>query len=119
MKYAAIGPIAIHFPEKVESNELLQGEFPDWDMNLIYQKTGISERYIAAPGECASDLGVAAAQKLFERQGIDPASIDFLLFCTQSPDYPLPTTACLMQSRLGLPTSCGAWDLNLGCSGFV
>jgi 3-oxoacyl-[acyl-carrier-protein] synthase-3 len=119
VKYAAIGPIAIHYPEKVETNEQLQEEFPAWDMNLIYEKTGISVRYIAAPGECASDLGVAAAQKLFEQYGVDPASIDFLLVCTQSPDYPLPTTACLMQSRLGLPISCGALDFNLGCSGFV
>jgi 3-oxoacyl-[acyl-carrier-protein] synthase-3 len=60
-----------------------------------------------------------ASQKLFEQYNIDPQSIDFLLLCTQTPDYPLPTTACLMQSRLGLPTSCGALDFNLGCSGFV
>ncbi len=119
VKYAAIGPIAIHYPERVETNQQLQEEYPNWDMGLIYEKTGIAERYIAAPGECASDLGVAAAQKLFDQNGIDPASIDFLLLCTQSPDYPLPTTACLMQSRLGLPTSCGALDFNLGCSGFV
>ena len=48
-----------------------------------------------------------------------PRRIDFLLLCTQTPDYPLPTTACLMQERLGLPTSVGALDFNLGCSGFV
>jgi 3-oxoacyl-[acyl-carrier-protein] synthase-3 len=64
-------------------------------------------------------LGVAAAEKLFRRYAIDRNSIDFLLFCTQSPDYPLPTTACLIQERLGLPTSVGALDFNLGCSGFV
>ena len=64
-------------------------------------------------------MGVAAAQKLFAQYGIDPQSIDFLLLCTQTPDYPLPTTACLMQTRLGLPTSGGALDFNLGCSGFV
>ncbi len=50
---------------------------------------------------------------------IDRASIDFLLLCTQTPDYPLPTTSCLIQDRLGLPTRCGAFDFNLGCSGFV
>ena len=68
--------------------------------------------------ECASDLGVAAAEKLFAEHDIDRSSIDFLLFCTQTPDYPLPTTACLIQDRLGLPTSIGALDFNLGCSGF-
>lgn len=119
MKYAAIGPVAVHYPEKVETNEQLQQEFPSWDMTLIFEKTGIAVRRIAAPGECASDLGVAAAEKLFTERNIDPKSIDFLLFCTQTPDYPLPTTACLMQSRLGLPTSCGALDFNLGCSGYV
>jgi len=119
VKYTAIGPVAIHYPEKVETNEQLKDEFPEWDMDQILKKTGIAVRRIAAPGECASDLGVAAAEKLFAQYDIDPQSIDFLLFCTQTPDYPLPTTACLMQSRLGLSTSCGALDFNLGCSGYV
>jgi 3-oxoacyl-[acyl-carrier-protein] synthase-3 len=119
VKYAAIGPIAIHLPERVETNEQLQAEFPRWDMDLIYSKTGISARHIAAPHECASDLGIRAAEKLFEQHSIAPESIDFLLLCTQTPDYPLPTTSCLMQDRLGLPKSSGALDFNLGCSGFV
>ncbi|MHB0956040.1 MAG: 3-oxoacyl-ACP synthase III family protein [Pirellulaceae bacterium] len=119
MKYAAVGPIAIHLPERVETNDQLQAEFPHWDLKLIYEKTGISARHVAAPDECASDLGVKAAQALFARYAIDPSSIDFLLFCTQSPDYLLPTTACLMQERLQLRTSVGALDFNLGCSGFV
>ena len=102
MKYASLGPIAVYLPEKVETNEQLQKEYPQWDMKLIYAKTGIVARHIAADHECASDLGVAAARKLFDQFDIDPQSIDFLLFCTQTPDYPLPTTACLMQERLGL-----------------
>ena len=88
-------------------------------MDLICQKTGIQSRHIAAPSECASDLGAAAAQKLFQQYDIDPGSIDFLLFCTQTPDYPLPATACLLQEKLGLSTSVGAVDINQGCSGFV
>ena len=119
MKYAAVGPIAIHLPERVETNEDLQKEFPDWDVSLIASKTGIYARHIAAEGETAADLGVAACEKLFREHDVDPASIDFLLFCTQTPDYPLPTTACLMQSRLGLGTHTGALDFNLGCSGYV
>ena len=119
MKYASIGPIAIHLPSKVETNEQLQEEFPSWDLDLIFSKTGIDRRHIAAPDECASDLAVEAARKLFTENSIDPASIDFLLLCTQTPDYPLPTTACLLQERLGLPTTVGALDFNLGCSGFV
>jgi len=119
VKYAAIGPIAVHYPEKVETNEELRQAYPSWDMDLIFEKTGIYARHIAAPDQCASDLGVAAAQSLFAQYGIDPQSIDFLLLCTQTPDYPLPTTACLMQTRLGLSTAVGALDFNLGCSGFV
>jgi len=117
--YASIGPIAIHLPAQVETNDDLQREFPDWDMPLIGAKTGVAERHLAAPDETASDLGVAAALKLFQDFDIDPHTIDFVLLCTQTPDYPLPTTACLLQQRLGLRTNVGAIDFNLGCSGFV
>lgn len=119
MKYAALGSIAVHFPERLETNDDLQREFPAWDMDAIYEKTGIRSRHIAAAGECASDLAVAAAEKLFSENDIDRQSIDFILFCTQTPDYPLPTTACLIQDRLGLRTNIGALDFNLGCSGYV
>jgi 3-oxoacyl-[acyl-carrier-protein] synthase III len=119
VNYAAVGPIAVHLPERVETNAQLKAEFPSWDMDLIYEKTGIAARHIAAPGECASDLAVAASQKLFHDYDVDPRSIDFVLLCTQTPDYPLPTTACLLQSRLGLRTNVGALDFNLGCSGYV
>lgn len=119
MNYASIGPIVSYLPPRVETNEQLAQEFPDWDVQLIARKTGILQRHIAEPDVCSSDLGVVAAQRLFETYDIDPQSIDFLLFCTQTPDYPLPTTACLMQERLGLRQSAGAMDYNLGCSGFV
>lgn len=119
MKYAAVGPIAVYLPERVETNADLKRAYPNWDMDTIYEKTGIGARHIAAPDECASDLAVKASQKLFAEHDIDPRSIDFVLLCTQTPDYPLPTTACLLQSRLGLKTSVGALDFNLGCSGFV
>lgn len=119
MKYAAVGPIAVHLPERIESNADLKADNPKWDVELIASKTGIYNRHVAAPNECSSDLGVKACEKLFQEFDVDPASVDFLLFCTQTPDYPLPTTACLMQDRLGLPTHCGALDFNLGCSGYV
>ena len=119
MPYASIGPIAVSLPPAIETNEDLAREFPNWNMELIYSKTGIGQRHIAEPHVCASDLGVEAARKLVSEHEVDPASIDFLMLCTQTPDYPLPTTACLMQERLGLGTHCGALDFNLGCSGFV
>jgi 3-oxoacyl-[acyl-carrier-protein] synthase-3 len=117
--FAEIGPISVYFPERAETNEQLQAQFPDWDMKAIGEKTGINQRYIALPNQTASDLAVAATEKLFSENNIDRASIDFVLLCTQTPDYPLPTTACLLQQRLGLRESCGALDFNLGCSGFV
>ncbi len=119
MPFAEIGPISVHFPERLETNEQLQAEFPKWDLDLIAQKTGIKCRYIAAPNETSADLAVAASEKLFCEHAVDRNSIDFVLLCTQSPDYPLPTTACLIQHRLGLSERCGALDFNLGCSGFV
>lgn len=119
MAFAQLGPIAVHFPKRVETNEELQAQFPQWDLPLIEQKTGIRSRHIAEEHETASDLAVAAAEKLIRENDIDRNQIDFVLLCTQTPDYPLPTTACLIQDRLGLPDSCGALDFNLGCSGFV
>ena len=119
MPYAQLGPIAVHLPARVETNQMLQEQFPRWDLGLIEEKTGIRQRHIAEPGETSSDLAVAAAEKLFAEHDIDRTSIDFVLLCTQTPDYPLPTTSCLIQDRLGLPTGCGALDFNLGCSGFV
>jgi 3-oxoacyl-[acyl-carrier-protein] synthase-3 len=117
--YAKILGVRSALPAKSLSNEEMTEQFPEWGVQKIYEKTGIRSRRIAADDECASDLGVAAAQQLFADGLATPQEIDFLLFCTQSPDYFLPTTACLMQQRLGLPTSCGALDFNLGCSGFV
>jgi len=119
LKFTAIGPISLYLPPRVETNAWLAGQFPNWNLPLIYEKTGIEARHIAEDDVCASDLGVAAAEKLFDEHQVDRDSIDFLLFCTQTPDYPLPTTACLVQQRLGLRTSIGALDFNLGCSGFV
>lgn len=117
--HATVGPISVYLPPKFETNDDLAALFPTWNMEEIYRKTGVRKRHIAAEGELPSDLAVAAAQRLFRDYQIAPESIDWLLFCTQTPDYPLPTTACLLQQRLGLSTRVGAIDFNLGCSGFV
>ena len=116
---ATVAAIEYHFPEHCLTNQQLAAEFPGWSVEKIEEKTGIAERWIAAEGECSSDLGAAAARKLFASGVCRPADIDYILFCTQSPDHFLPTTACLMQQRLGIPTSAGALDFNLGCSGYV
>jgi 3-oxoacyl-[acyl-carrier-protein] synthase-3 len=116
---ATVAAVEYHFPEHCLTNEQLAAEFPEWSVQKIEEKTGIAERWIAAEGECSSDLGVAATRKLFESGVCKPVDVDYILFCTQSPDYFLPTTACVMQQRLGIPTSAGALDFNLGCSGYV
>ena len=116
---AGIKAIEYHLPENILSNADLAQLFPEWPVERIQQKTGISLRHIAGPEECSSDLAVAAARKLFDSGVCTPAEIDFVLLCTQSPDYFLPTTACLVQERLGIPTTAGALDFNLGCSGFI
>jgi len=116
---AAVKDIASYLPKGELTNEALARELGDWDAAKIYEKTGILSRRIAAANECSSDLAVGAAQALFARGACAPEDIDYLLLCTQSPDYFLPTTACLVQNRLRLKTSCGAIDFNQGCSGFV
>ena len=119
MRQAAVLGVEYFLPELVESSAQLAAQFEGWSVEKIQGKTGIAERHIAGPNECSSDLGFAAAQRLFESGRCHPEDIDYLLFCTQSPDYFLPTTACVLQHRLGLPTAAGALDFNLGCSGFV
>jgi 3-oxoacyl-[acyl-carrier-protein] synthase-3 len=116
---AYIKAIEVVLPEAVLGNEELAAQYPGWTADKIQSKTGIVQRHIARPDECSSDLAVAAAHKLFSSGACQPAQVDYVLLCTQSPDYFLPTTACLLQDRLGLPTHCGALDFNLGCSGFV
>jgi 3-oxoacyl-[acyl-carrier-protein] synthase-3 len=116
---AVIKGIEYHLPEGRLTNSDLATQFPEWSVEKIEQKTGIAERRIAAPDECSSDLAIAAAKKLFATGACTPAEIDFVLLCTQSPDYFLPTTACIIQDRLGIPMTSGALDFNLGCSGYV
>jgi 3-oxoacyl-[acyl-carrier-protein] synthase III len=116
---SVIRGISYYLPPGIVSNADLAKEFPEWPVDKIEEKTGILERHIAAPQECSSDLAFCAAQNLFRSGICTAAEIDFILLCTQSPDYFLPTTACLLQDRLGIPTSAGALDFNLGCSGYI
>lgn len=116
---AFIKAISYYLPEKIITNQDLVGEFPEWSVEKIAVKVGVSERHISAENETAADMGVKAVEALFKEHDIERREIDFLLFCTQSPDYFLPTSACVMQERLGLRTNIGALDFNLGCSGYI
>jgi len=119
MLSTAIDRIEYALPTHTVSNEELSRNFPAWSIPRIAAKTGIESRCVALPEECASDLAVEAAQKIFSSGIVSTSEIDFVLFCTQSPDYLIPTTACLIHRRLGISPSSGALDVNLGCSGFV
>lgn len=117
MQNCKISKISYYLPEKTISNQDFEKIFPEWDAEQIEKKVGIVQRHIAAEDETAADMAVKAAEKLFENY--DRSKVDFVLFCTQSPDYKLPTSACMIQDRLKLRTGIGALDFNLGCSGYV
>lgn len=115
---AYIKALAYYLPERTVTNEELVAEFPEWTVEKIAEKVGVNKRHIAG-NETISSIAVKAAEKLFdENHEIDRQEIDFVLVCTQSPDYFLPPTACIVQNRLGIPKTCGAFDFNLGCSGY-
>lgn len=114
-----IRAISYYLPERILTNEELAREFPEWDVDKVYNKVGVRRRHLAAAGETAGDLAEKAARNLFEEYGVAPSEVDFLLLCTQSPDHFLPSTACILQDRLGIPTSAGAFDYDLGCSGCI
>lgn len=116
---ASIKAISYYLPAKKVTNEDLVSEFPEWTVDKIANKVGVSTRHVVDRNETAADLATEAAEKLFQEHGINRSSVDFVLLCTQSPDYYLPTSACIIQNRIGLSTSCGALDFNLGCSGFI
>ena len=113
-----ISAVAYCVPETRLTGAELADRFGEEVVNRIAQSSGIHERRVTADGECASDLAERAARALFEK-GFDPSSIDLVIFATQTPDYLLPTTACLLQNRLGIPKSAAAFDINLGCSQYV
>lgn len=119
MERVYIKDIAYYLPEKVVTNEDIVRDFPEWSVEKIASKVGVHQRHVAAADETAADLAVKAAQSLFKQGKCGPQEVDFVLFCTQSPDYFLPTSACIIQKRLGLRTDIGALDFNLGCSGYV
>ncbi len=109
---------AYYLPEKKESNESLKLDNPNWDMSKISDKTGVFTRSIASTHQTAVDLAFEAGSRLLKDSSCKE-DIDLVVLVTQSPDYVLPTSACILQDRLGLSKKCMAFDINLGCSGFI
>lgn len=117
--YAFVKAIEYYLPDQILSNDDLGRLYEGWSASKIEEKTGVRFRHVAGEHETASDLGYFAAKKIFDSGIASPSDIDFLLFCSESPDYPLPPCACVLQDRLKIQNSSGALDYNLGCSGFV
>lgn len=117
--FARIEAISYHFPQLRVGNEQLAAQSEQWSANQIFEKTGIQERPVTSTEEFTSDLATQAGKKLFAEHSISPETIDFLIVCTQTPDHLLPGTSALVHEQLSLPKSTGAFDINLGCSGYV
>lgn len=116
---ARLAAVSVYLPDATLTNADLAEQFPEWSVEKIASKTGINTRHIAGPDQYSSHLGTAAGRALFSEHGVNPDSIDYLLVCTQSPDYFLPSTALLIHAALGLRTDTGATDITLGCSGYI
>lgn len=116
---AYLRALTYYTPENELNNETLQEQMPQYEISKIAKGVGVSVRHIADENTTAGDMAVEASKKLFKEYGISHDEIDFIIFSTQSPDHFLPPTACIIQNKLGIPTTTGAFDYDLGCSGYV
>ncbi|MFZ6752919.1 ketoacyl-ACP synthase III [Undibacterium sp. Dicai25W] len=89
------------------------------DVNRTARICGVEQRYIAPSDVCASDLCYTAAEALLDQIRWEKSSVDLLIYLTQTPDYIVPATSCVLHERIGLSHACGAFDMGLGCSGYV
>ncbi len=118
-KHVGITALAACVPHTIIDNYQYTDYFPADEVEKVVDKVGIYQRRFADADTCASDLCVAAAEKLFTDNNIDRSEIDLLVFVSQTPDYRMPATSVLIQDRLHLSKSPIAFDITLGCSGFV
>lgn len=111
--------ISTYLPSVEITNEEIAARFPEWDSDKIFDKIGIKKRNIAAKDEFVVDMACSAIENLTKQHDFDLDSVDYFILCTQSPDYQLPTSACIVQNQVGLSKDCGAIDINQGCSGYI
>jgi 3-oxoacyl-[acyl-carrier-protein] synthase-3 len=114
-----IKQIEYYLPENVVTNLDIQSKHPEWNIDKVSEKSGVYQRHIAGPTETALDLALKAAEKLFSDGSISLSEIDGIMFCTQSPDFIMPSNAFLVHKHFGFSTKVWAFDYNLACSGFV
>ena len=116
---AKILNVASYLPKEKITNEDLSKNFKEWTSDKIFEKTGIKNRYKSQEGETAADLALKAAEKVFINSEISRDEIDLLIFVTQTQNQCLPTSACEIHNSLGLKETCGAFDVNQGCTGYI
>jgi 3-oxoacyl-[acyl-carrier-protein] synthase-3 len=107
-----------YLPEKILTNHDL-AQMVDTSDEWVFSRTGIRERHIVAENQTTSDLAFQAAQRAIEMAGIDPQSIDLIIVATTTPDFVFPSTACILQEKLGIKSGGPAFDIQAVCSGFV
>ena len=117
MIYARIAGTGSYLPEKILTNKDLE-QFVETNDEWIAERTGIRQRHVAAEGQTTCDLAYEAALKAMEAAGVTAAEVDLIVVGTTTPDLIFPSTACLLQHRLGA-NGCAAFDVNAACSGFV
>ncbi len=117
MAFARIAGTGSYLPEKVLTNDDL-AKIVDTSDEWIASRTGIRERHVAAEGETTGDLAYQAAVRAMEAAGVDASELDLIVLGTTTPDLVFPSTACLLQARLGV-AGCPAFDVNAACSGFI
>lgn len=114
----SIEAVEYFLPPKIEDGSTLKIDNPEWRIDDIETKTGIRNRHIAELDQTVTDMALPAANIIFSK-GVSKEEIDFIIFITQSPDYALPPSACILQDKLSLQKSIIAFDVNHGCSGFI
>lgn len=119
LRGSRVAGIATAVPDKICAVPDLAALFGHEEAAKLAKSTGVFQRRIAGNGLCASDLCLAAARRLINDLGWEAATIQGLIFVSQTPDYRLPATACVLHGKLGLAKACVAFDVNLGCSGYV
>lgn len=115
----SIEKISFYLPDKIEYNEQLDIQNPSWNVHEVAKKTGILQRHLTQENQTAVDIAYEAGKKLMKDYKLSNESIEALILVTQSPDYALPSSSCILQERLKLNNNILAFDISLGCSGFV
>ncbi len=119
MMRVSIESIEYALPDQIVTNDDLVREYPGWDMKRLVERTGVEERRIATANETAVDLGYRACLALDAKGALKADQIDALIFCTETPDFPLPPNSTVLHGLLNLSNNVMAFDITLACSGFV